>query len=334
MGGWPGPILWTIWSACRTLAEQGQATGMGGYILRRLVWLGVAIIGVSIVTFALIYLVPGDPARALAGPQASADTIASIRHQLGLDRPLAVRYAEYAWRVLHGDFGYSYQSHQPVLKAVADRLPATAALAAAGIVCELLIGLPCGVLAALHRGRLFDSVSGMILIIGVALPPFWIGLLLIYLFAYHWPIFPLSGAGPSALVLPALTLGVGGAAYYARLLRDSVTAVLYHDYVRTARAKGCGPAHVLVRHVLRNALLAVVTMLGMDLGYFLGGVVLVEAVFGWPGIGLQAYQAISYLDIPMIMGTVFVAALAVLVVNLVVDLAYMLIDPRILVGDP
>jgi peptide/nickel transport system permease protein len=176
-------------------------------------------------------------------------------------------------------------------------------------------------------------MSGLVLITGVALPPFWIGLLLIYLFAYHWPLFPLSGAGPSALVLPALTLGVGGAAYYARLLRDSVTSVLHQDYVRTARAKGCGSARILLRHVMRNALLSVVTMLGMDLGYFLGGVVLVEAVFGWPGIGLQAYQAISYFDIPMIMGTVFVAALAVLVVNLLVDVVYMLINPQLLAGD-
>jgi peptide/nickel transport system permease protein len=202
-------------------------------------------------------------------------------------------------------------------------------LAVAGILCELAIGLPCGLLAALHRGRWFDQFSSIVLITGVAVPPFWIGLILLYLFAFHWPIFPLSGDGPAALVLPALTLGIGGAAYYARLLRDSVTSVLHQDYIRTARAKGCGSGRILVYHVLRNAILAVVTMLGLDLGYFLGGVVLVEAVFGWPGIGLQAYQAISYFDIPMIMGTVFVAALAVLLANFLVDAAYMVINPQL-----
>jgi peptide/nickel transport system permease protein len=291
--------------------------------------MALTIVGVSIVTFAFIYLIPADPARALAGPHASASTIASIRHQLGLDRPIVVQYANYAWRALHGDFGYSFQSHQPVLEAIAARLPATAALAVAGIICELLIGLPVGLLAALRRGGWFDHVSGIILIAGVALPPFWIGLLLLYVFAYIIPIFPLSGEGPNALVLPAITLGIAGAAYYARLLRDSVSRILHEDYVRTARAKGCSTRRVIVRHVLRNAILAVVTMVGMDLGYFLGGVVLVEAVFGWPGIGLQAYQAISYLDIPMIDGTVFVAASAVVVANFLVDISYLVINPQV-----
>jgi peptide/nickel transport system permease protein len=291
--------------------------------------MALTIVGVSIVTFAFIYLIPADPARALAGPHASASTIASIRHQLGLDRPIVVQYANYAWRALHGDFGYSFQSHQPVLEAIAARLPATATLAVAGIICELLIGLPVGLLAALRRGGWFDHISSVVLIAGVALPPFWIGLLLLYVFAYLIPIFPLSGEGPNALVLPAITLGIAGAAYYARLLRDSVSRILHEDYVRTARAKGCSTRRVIVRHVLRNAILAVVTMVGMDLGYFLGGVVLVEAVFGWPGIGLQAYQAVSYLDIPMIDGTVFVAAGAVVVANFLVDISYLVINPQV-----
>lgn len=302
---------------------------MAAYVLRRLFWMALTVIFVSVVTFAFIYLIPADPTRALAGPRASAATIASIKHQLGLDRPIPLQYSDYAWRVLHGNFGYSFQSHEPVWDAIIARLPATAALAAAGIVCELLIGLPIGLVAALRRGGWFDHVSGLVLIVGVALPPFWVGLILLYLFAYRVPIFPLSGATPSALVLPALTLGIVGAAYYARLLRDSVSNVLQEDYVRTARAKGCSRTRVLARHVLRNAILAIVTMIGMDLGYFLGGVVLVEAVFGWPGIGLQAYQAVSYLDVPMITGTVFVAAVAVVVANFLVDISYLFISPQV-----
>jgi peptide/nickel transport system permease protein len=290
------------------------------------------VVGVTVVTFAFIHVIPADPARALAGPHASAATIASIRHQLGLDRPIFVQYADFFWRAVHGDLGYSYQTHTPVLQAVAGRLPATAALALAGIVCELAIGLPIGMIAALRRGGWFDRASTLGLTVGVALPPFWIGLILLYVFAYRIPIFPLSGAGPSAIILPAITLGLGGAAYYARLFRDSVSQEIHKDYVRTAYGKGLGTPKVLYRHVVRNAILAVITVLGMDLGYFLGGVVLVEAVFGWPGIGLQAYQAISYLDIPMITGTVLVAAIAVVVANFLVDVSYRLINPQIETG--
>lgn len=287
------------------------------------------VVGVTVVTFAFIYVIPADPVRALAGPHASAATVQSIRHQLGLDRPIYVQYVNFAWRAAHGDLGYSYQTHTPVTQAVLGRLPATAALALLGIICELAIGLPIGMVAALRRGGWFDRVSTLTLTVGVALPPFWIGLILLYVFAYRIPIFPLSGAGPSAIILPAITLGLGGAAYYARLFRDSVSQEIHKDYVRTAYGKGLGTGKVLYRHVVRNAILAVVTVLGMDLGYFLGGVVLVEAVFGWPGIGLQAYQAISYLDIPMITGTVLVAAIAVIVANFLVDVSYRLINPQI-----
>jgi len=195
---------------------------------------------------------------------------------------------------------------------------------------EIALGLPCGILAAVHRNGWFDRLSLIISLLGIAAPSFWLGLILLYYFGYVWPILPLGGYGSfSNLVLPALTLGIGGAGWYARILRTTMIDVLAQDYMRTARAKGVGRAAVVLRHGVRNALGPIVTMLGMDLAYFLGGVLVVETVFGWPGIGLLSWQAISYDDIPMIMGTVLFAALVIVLINLVVDLSYGLLDPRV-----
>jgi peptide/nickel transport system permease protein len=217
-----------------------------------------------------------------------------------------------------------------VLPAILDRFPATAQLALGGIVAELLLGLPLGMAAALHRNSPLDRIILLVSLVGISAPSFWLGLILLYYFGYVWPIFPLGGYGSiSNLVLPALALGIGGAGFYARMLRSTMIDILGVDYVRTARAKGVRGWAVVVRHVARNAFNPILTMLGLDLGYFLGGVLVVETVFGWPGIGRQGWEAISYQDVPMIMGTVLFAALVIVLANLIVDVGYGFLDPRV-----
>lgn len=303
------------------------------YTIRRLFWVVVILWGVSLLTFIVIYAIPADPARLYAGAHATAEAIRQIRHQMGLDRPVYVQYLDYIGHVLRGDFGYSYHLQSDVLPTVLSRFPATAELAVGGIIVEILLGLPAGIFAALHRNGWFDRLTLMIGLLGISAPSFWLGLILMYYLAYTWPIFPLGGyGGLGNLVLPALTLGIGGAGWYARMLRSLMLDILDQDYVRTARAKGVPSIGVLLRHAVRNALGPIITMLGLDLAYFLGGVLVVETVFGWPGIGLLSWQAISYQDVPMIMGTVLFAALIIVVVNLIIDLSYGLLDPRVRYG--
>lgn len=300
------------------------------FLLHRLIGgLGV-ILGVATISFVLVFMMPGDAARMYAGPRAPEETVERIREQWGLNDPLPVQYVRYLARALQGDLGRSTRDQRPVTVAVAERLPATLQLALAGLFVELVIGLPLGVLAATRPGSFWDNASTVGALIGISLPPFAFGLITLYLFGFVIPIFPLGGyGGIEHLILPALVLGLGGAAFYARVLRNSMLEVIGDDYIRTARAKGLGPRVVLTRHVLRNALLPVVTIAGVDLAQLLGGVVVIEAVFGWPGIGFQAWQAIRNQDTPMIMGTVLVAASAVVVINLVIDFVYVALDPRV-----
>lgn len=303
---------------------------MINYVIRRLVWVVVILWGVSLLTFVVTYAVPADPARLYAGVHASADTVRSIRHQMGLDRPVYVQYLDYLGRVARGDFGYSYHLGLPVLPAIMDRFPATAELALGGILAELLIGLPVGILAAMWRNSPFDRFILLMSLLGISAPSFWLGLILLYYLGYVWPIFPLGGyGGIQNLVLPSLALGITGAGWYARMLRSTLLDILGLDYVRTARAKGVRGALVVLRHMLPNALSPILTMLGLDLGYFLGGVLVIETVFGWPGIGRQGWEAITYQDVPMIMGTVLFAALVIVLMNLVIDLSYGFLDPRV-----
>ncbi|HZS87163.1 MAG TPA: ABC transporter permease [Chloroflexota bacterium] len=303
---------------------------MGSYIVRRLLLAALVVVGVSIVTFILAYLVPADPARVYAGSNATAQTVARIREQMGLNRPLPVQYLDYVSRALHGDFGTSYKLQTPVLSAILSRFPYSVELAVAGIVVELLIGIPAGILAALWpRSWLDRGVMGLAML-GVSAPQFWLGLVLLYTFGYVWPIFPLGLAqGPTSIVLPAVAVGLGGGVWYARLLRSSMLEVLSTDYVRTGRAKGLSGGAVVLRHALPNAITPIVTQLGLDMAYFLGGIVVVETVFGWPGVGQLAYQAITNDDIPLIMGTVLFAAVLIVLVNIVTDLLYAVLNPRI-----
>jgi peptide/nickel transport system permease protein len=278
----------------------------------------------------MVFLMPGDAARMYAGPRAPEETVQRIRVQWGLDQPLPVQYVRYLGRALQGDLGQSTRDKRPVLQAVFERLPATIQLALAGLFIELLVGVPLGILAATRPGSWIDQLATLVALVGISIPQFALGLVALYVFGFLIPIFPLGGYGtPLHLVLPALVLGIGGTAFYSRILRNSILEVTGEDYVRTAKAKGLSPRMVLTRHVLRNALMPVVTLAGLDLATLLGGVVVIEAVFGWPGIGLQAWNAIRNQDTPMIMGTVLFASVAVVFLNLFVDVLYIAIDPRV-----
>lgn len=303
---------------------------MSGYLLRRLAQSVLIVIGITLITFILLYALPADPARMIAGRSATGETVERIRTELGLDRPIAVQYARFLGRLTRGDLGRSYAQKVEVTELLGSRLMATFWLMLGGIFFELLIGLPAGVLAALRRRSAVDRSVMLSAFVGVSAPQFVVGLLLLYVLAYRWPVFPLGGYGSLAhLILPAVTLGIAGGGWYARMMRSSMLDVIHQDYVRTARAKGAAEARVVIKHALRNALLPVVSMIGLDFGTFMGGVVVVESVFGWPGIGQLAWQAIQLVDIPVIMGVVMVSAVAILLGNLLADLVYPLLDPKI-----
>ena len=296
---------------------------------RRLAASALILVGVTMVTFALAFLMPADPVRQIAGRNASPQTVESIRHQLGLDRPVPVQYATYLGHLAQGDLGHSYIQKTDVGQLIMSRLPATLLLMLGAIFFELAIGIPLGTFAAARRGKA-DRAIMIFAFAGVSTPQFVVGLVLLYLLAYLAGWFPMSGyGGLSHLILPALTLGIGGGGWYARILRSSLVEVLRQDYIRTARAKGLSERTIVITHALRNALLPIVAMIGLDIGTFMGGAVVVESVYGWPGIGQLAWQAIQRIDIPIIMGVTLVAAVAIVLGNLIADLVTPLIDPRI-----
>ncbi len=300
------------------------------YLARRLAASVLILIGISVITFGLTFLIPADPVRMIAGRSATPQTIESIRHQLGLDQPIPVQYFRYVTKLTQGDLGRSYVQKANVSELIASRLPATLLLMAGAIFFEILIGLPTGIMAATRRGRLLDRGVMIFSFAGVSTPQFVVGLLLLYVFANLLGWFPLSGFGTLGhLVLPALTLGIAGGGWYSRMMRSSMVEVLRHDYIRTARAKGLSGPKVIFVHALRNAILPVIAMVGLDIGIFMSGAVVVESVFGWPGIGQLAWMAIQRIDIPVIMGVTLVAAVAIVIGNLLADLVVPLIDPRI-----
>jgi len=303
---------------------------MLAYLSRRLAASVAILIGITLVTFALSFLIPADPVRMIAGRNATAQTVENIRHELGLDRPVPEQYARYVLRLAQGDLGRSYVQKTQVADLVLSRLPATLLLLAGAIFFELLIGIPAGIFAATRRGRPADRWIMMASFAGVSAPQFVVGLLLLYVFANLLGLFPMGGFGTlSQLVLPALTLGIAGGGWYARMMRSSMVEVLRQDYVRTARAKGLGPVKVVLVHALRNGVLPIVAMVGLDVGFFMSGAVVVESVYGWPGIGQLAWIGIQRVDIPVIMGVTLVAAVGILIGNLVADLITPLIDPRV-----
>ncbi len=300
------------------------------FLVGRLFQSAFILLGVTVITFGLLYLIPVDPARMIAGRSATPQTVESIRHQLGLDQSIPVQYARYLGNLVRGDMGRSYVQKARVSELIASRLPATLQLMAAAIFFELLIGLPAGIFAATRRNRPSDKAVMVFSFVGVSAPQFVVGLLLIYVFAYQLELFPLGGYGTIwHVVLPALTLGVTIAGWYSRMSRSSMVDVLRQDYIRTARAKGVTESRVVLVHGLRNAILPIIAMIGIDIGLYAQGIVVVEAVFGWPGIGQLAWLAIQRIDIPIIMGVTLVAAVGIVIGNLLADIATSLIDPRV-----
>jgi peptide/nickel transport system permease protein len=299
-------------------------------LARRLIASVLILLGVAAITFVLLYLLPADPAVQLAGRSATPQTVANIRHELGLDQPLATQFFNYVAKLAQGDLGRSYTQKTEVITLIMARLPATLILMAAGIAVEVTLGIIFGTIAAIYRGGAIDRLVMMACFIGVSAPQFVVALFLLYIFALTLGWFPMSGFGTVAhVVLPAVTLGVLGAGWYARMVRSAMIEVLGQDYVRTARAKGITERRVILRHALPNALLPIIAMIGIDIGQFMSGVVVVEAVYGWPGIGQLVWQAIQQVDLPIIMGVTLVSAFAIVTGNLLADLVAPLVDPRI-----
>ena len=299
-------------------------------LLQRLTASMAIIIGITLIAFLLSFLIPADPVRMLAGRSATQETVESIRHELGLDQPLPVQYLKYLTRLAHGDLGRSYKQKTEVSTLIWSRLPATLMLMAGAIFFELFIGIPAGIYAATRRGARGDKAAMILSFTGVSAPQFVVGLLLLYVFAYRLALFPLGGFGTfKHLILPAITLGITGGGWYSRMMRSSMIDVLQQDYIRTARAKGLKERSVILIHAMRNAVLPVIAMIGLDIGFFMNGAVVVESVFGWPGIGQLAWQAIQVIDIPIIMGVTLVAALSIVIGNFLADLVMPLIDPRL-----
>lgn len=332
---------------------------MARYIGRRLLLMVLVIVGMSIITFSLSRLVPGNPARLLAGPHARQEQVDALAERYHLTGPVLEQYAVYMSGLLHGDLGLSVTTRRPVAEDLAQYLPATIELTLTAFLITVIVGVPLGILSAAGRGGLFDHASRLLSIAGVSLPIFWLGLVLQVLFYKHLGLLPVGGrlgtldiepprvtgaylvdsvlAGDFSLfssallhlILPALTLAAGSLAVVTRMMRASILESLGADYVRTARAKGLTETSLLRRHVLRNAFIPTLTVLGLQVGYLLAGNFLVESVFNWPGIGLYAVDAVSNLDYAAIMGVTLVISVIFVVVNLIVDLLYMVLDPRI-----
>jgi peptide/nickel transport system permease protein len=308
------------------------------FILRRFAQAAVVLLGVSLIVFALVQLVPGDPIRSSLGTRFDPETYAALRERAGFDRPLPVQYLTYVGGALTGDLGVSFRTGQPVSTALMERLPATLSLAATALLVALLIAVPLGVLSALRSGRAADHVATVVSQIGVSVPDFWMAILLILLFSGTFGLLPPSGyesllndpvAWARHMVLPAVTIGVVSGAILTRFIRAAVLESLGEDYVRTARSKGLGERLVLRRHVLRNALIPIITVTGVQLASLLGGVIVVEVIFAWPGLGRLTLDAVSSRDYPVLQGAVLLFAALFLLVNLLVDLLYAAVDPRI-----
>ena len=303
---------------------------MIGYVVRRVLRALTTLLGTTLIIFVLVRVVPADPAVTIAGPKADAETLAAIRKDLGLDDPVAVQYGRYVWRLGHGDLGRSYMTGRRVIDVITERVPATAWLALTSLGLGFFLGLALGIVTAARRGSLIDVGVLLGTLIGLSIPTFWLGNLLVYEFSYRLKLLPLGGYGSwKHLVLPAATLAIVEFFFYARFVHSNVGGTLASDYIRTARAKGASPGRLYFVHALRNALIPIVTLLGLDVAALMSGVVLTETVFNWPGLGRLAVQAVFNLDIPLVAGTVLFSAVLVLAANLLVDLLYGVIDPRV-----
>lgn len=305
---------------------------MLAYTVRRILWFFPILLGVATVTFLLLHVLPGDPVLSMVGERYDAETLARLRAEMNLDKPLIERYGRYLVDLATLDFGNSYVTGVPVAKSILERFPNTLRLAAAAMAIAVVLGIGIGVLAAWRRGTAFDYLLVGGAVIGVSMPVFWLGVVLIYVFSMRLGVLPASGFGNGSvlyLILPALTLAMASTAYIARITRSSVLDEVHETYVKAARAKGAGESRVLVRHALRNALLPIITVVGIDFGSYLSGAVLTESIFAWPGLGRFTLDAILKRDLPAIQGAVLFMAVLFMTVNLLVDLLYARVDPRV-----
>ncbi len=311
---------------------------MARYIVQRIFFILPVALIVSFMTFMIIHLIPGDPARLFLGESATPETVAALRQQLGLNQPLPVQFTLWLWQTLHGNLGQSIQLQQPVLDAIIQRLPVTIELGVASLIYSLLIALPFGIYSAAHRNSWVNRVVNVISLLGTAIPSFVLGLLLILFFAVTLRIFPPGGYVPLTddpagnvrdLILPMIALGTGSVAINMRQIRASMSEVLNQDYIRTARAKGIVERRVNYVHALRNAIIPVLTVVGLQVGAILGGAFVVESIFLWPGVGQLAVTSIQAKDYPLVEGVVLLSALSYMATNLLVDICYAVLDPRI-----
>lgn len=308
------------------------------YIIQRLLTTIVVLLGVTFAVFLIVQLVPGDPARVILGVQANEENVAAIRERLGLNRPFLVQYGSWLWNAVQGDLGRSLITGQEITPQIMQRLPATLQLAAMALLIGVLIALPAGVISALRPGSALDVSTTIVSQIGVTIPDFWLGILLVLAFSLGLGWLPPSGYTPFSespldwlhhMILPAFTAGVISAAIQTRFVRSAMLEVLNQDYVRTGRAKGLRLSTVVIRHALRNALIPIVTIVGLQITALLSSVVVVEVVFAWPGLGRLALDAVLDRDYPLVQGTVLTMAILLTLVNLAVDLLYFVLDPRL-----
>lgn len=303
---------------------------MFNFIVRRLFGLVFVLLGISFLVFAIGKVTPGDPVKMMLGNRATPDDIARIRLQLHMDDPLLVQYGKYIWGVMHGDFGRSYRGQTPVLKEIMLRVPASLQLGTAAFIFAVVIGLPAGLIAARHHNRFLDSMTMMFAQVAISVPEFWLAIVVVIVFGVQLGWIPITGGqGFQSLIGPAICLGIGPAAVLARLTRSSVLEVLQDDYIRTARAKGLRNTVINYRHIMRNALIPVITFLGLLFAGLISGAVFIESVFARPGLGRFAITAINARDMPQVQGIVLFGAALYVVMNLLVDILYSVIDPRI-----
>jgi peptide/nickel transport system permease protein len=305
---------------------------MFNYLVRRIFTSILVLFGVSMLVFSVIHLVPGDVTMAILGRQkVTEEKVAALREQLGLNDPLFVQYGRYLGRALHGDLGNSIRTYQPVSKSIGDQMPSTILLAMSALMLALSLGGILGLLAALRHGTWFDTIVMGLSVSGLSIPTFWMGLLLILLFSVRLGLFPSisNGSSPAELFLPALTLGLPEAAVVARMVRASMLDVLGKEYITTARAKGLPERRVILKHALRNALIPVVTFVGLQMAYLLGGATIVETMFARQGIGRLAVQSIYNRDYPMVQGVVLVTATIYVLINTLTDITYVFVNPKI-----
>lgn len=300
------------------------------YILKRILMMIPVIIGVSLLVFVVLKMTPGDPARVVAGAEADEETVEEIREELGLNKPVLQQYADYMLGLLRGDMGISYVNGKPVADEIFSRLPTTFILAFSGVLVAVMIGIPLGIISATKQYSILDYISTLLALVGVAMPNFWLGLMLILVFSLGFGWLPSGGAADwTGYILPAVTLGVGATANFMRTTRSSMLEVIRQDYIRTARAKGAGEKRVVLNHALRNALIPVITVIGLQIGTLLGGAVVNETVFSLPGLGTLMIKAINQKNEPVVLGSLITFAIIFSVVNLLIDILYAFIDPRI-----